>query len=157
VNHFAFLDTEWPELLVEAKKAEMLAHSDPRTSCFYARRTLELAINWLYRGDPSLKLPYADSLSSLIHAPEFRKLVDQALLTKAKLIKDLGNRAVHSMKRIDTQDAVTAVRELFHFNLLARPHLCPPGAAGVRPRIPARSFAQNHRHSDADARSAPGP
>src|SRR5208337_3046145 len=111
MSHFAFLDTEWPDLIAEAKKAEALAYTDPRTSCFYARRTLELAVTWLYRSDPSLKLPYDDSLSSLIHAPEFRQLVDQALLTKAKLIKDLGNRAVHSARRIEAQDAVTADRE----------------------------------------------
>src|SRR5271166_1592671 len=115
MSHFAFLDPEWPDLIAEAKKAEASAYPDPRTSCFYARRTLELAVTWLYRSDPSLKLPYDDSLSSLIHAPEFRQLVDQALLTKAKLIKDLGNRAVHSARRIEAQDAVTAVRELFHF------------------------------------------
>ena len=115
MEQFAFLDAEWPNLFAEAKKAEVLAYTDPRTSCFYARRTLELAVTWLYRSDPALKLPYNDSLSSLIHPPEFRKLLDHTLLTKVKLIKDLGNRAVHSTKRIEVQDAVTAVRELFHF------------------------------------------
>src|SRR5271155_5310770 len=115
VTHFAFLDSEWPDIAPEAQKAEQSAYADPRTSCFYARRTLELAVTWLYRSDQSLKLPYDDSLSALIHTPEFRTLVGQPLLTKAKLIKDLGNRAVHSQKRIVEQDAVTAVRELFHF------------------------------------------
>ena len=153
MTHFAFLDAEWPDLTAEAKKAEALAHTDPRTSCFYARRTLELAVAWLYRSDPSLRLPYDDSLSSLIHAPEFRKVADQALLTKTKLIKDLGNRAAHSAKRIDTQDAVTAVRELFHFTywlartygrrgrpppgLVFRPDLLPKTTA-----IPAQTLAQ---------------
>ena len=151
--HFGFLDSEWPDLAVEAEKAETLAHIDPRTSCFYARRTLEHAVTWLYRSDSSLKLPYDDSLSSLIHAPEFRKLVDQALLTKAKLIKDLGNRAVHSTKRIDVQDAVTAIRELFHFTYwLARTYARGgrPAAglvfrADLLPRttdIPAQTLAQ---------------
>jgi type I restriction enzyme R subunit len=115
MSHFAFLDAEWPDLVPEARKAELLAQTDPRTSCFYARRVLELAVSWLYRSDRSLKTPYDDSLSALIHTPEFRTLVGQPLLTKAKLIKELGNRAVHSQKRIMVQDAVTAVRELFHF------------------------------------------
>jgi type I restriction enzyme, R subunit len=114
-SHFTFLDGEWPDLRAEARKAEELAHPDPRTSCFYARRTLELAVKWLYRSDPALKLPYDETLSALIHAPEFRRNAGQALFTKAKLVKDLGNRAVHSNKRVDPQDAVTAVRELFHF------------------------------------------
>jgi type I restriction enzyme, R subunit len=153
MSHFAFLDAEWPDLIAEAKKAEALAYPDPRTSCFYARRTLELAVTWLYRSDSSLKLPYDDSLSSLIHAPEFRKLVDQALLTKAKLIKDLGNRAVHSAKRIEAQDAVTAVRELFHFTYwLARTYgrrsRPPPGLvfrSDLLPKttaLPAQTLAQ---------------
>jgi type I restriction enzyme, R subunit len=115
MSHFAFLNAEWPDLVPDARKAETLAHTDPRTSCFYARRVLELAVAWLYRSDRSLKTPYEASLSALIHTPEFRNLVGQPLLTKAKLIKELGNRAVHSQKRIVAQDAVTAVRELFHF------------------------------------------
>lgn len=115
-SHFAFLAAEWPELSAEAQKAEGAAVSDPRTACFYARRVLELAVGWLYRSDRALKKPYDDSLSALFHTPEFRNLVGQALLTKAKLIKDLGNRAVHSRKRIAEQDAINAVRELFHFS-----------------------------------------
>jgi type I restriction enzyme, R subunit len=131
-THFAFLDAEWPDLVAEARKAEQLANPDPRTSCFYARRALELAVDWLYRSDRTLEAPYDTSLSALIHAPEFRTLVGQPLLTKAKLIKELGNRAVHSQKRIVAQDSITAVRELFHFTYwlartYARKHRPPPG------------------------------
>src|SRR5262245_32260465 len=90
MSHFIFLDAEWPDLVPEAQKAETLAHTDPRTSCFYARRVLELAVTWLYRSDRSLKMPYDGSLSALIHTPEFRTLVGQPLLTKAKLSKSLG-------------------------------------------------------------------
>lgn len=115
MTHFAFLDAEWPEIAFDAKKAEAAVYQDPRTACFYARRTLELSVAWLYRSDRSLKLPYDDSLSSLLHAPEFRTLIGQPLHTKAKLIRELGNRAVHSTRRIEANDAVTAVRELFHF------------------------------------------
>jgi type I restriction enzyme, R subunit len=153
VSHFAFLTAEWPDLVAEAGKAEQLAHTDPRTSCFYARRALELAVEWLYRSDRSLKNPYDNSLSALIHTPEFRTLVGQALLTKAKLIKDLGNRAVHSQKRVVPQDAINAVRELFHFtfwlartyarkgrpssDLVFRPDLLPKSSAA-----PTQTVAQ---------------
>jgi type I restriction enzyme R subunit len=47
-------------------------HSDPRTACFYARRALELAVAWIYRHDSSLRLPYQDNLSALIHEPTFK-------------------------------------------------------------------------------------
>jgi type I restriction enzyme, R subunit len=135
-SHFSFLAAEWPDLFAEAQKAEGAAIGDPRTSCFYARRVLELAVGWLYQSDRTLKQPYEDSLSALLHTPEFRNLVGQPLLTKAKLIKDLGNRAVHSQKRVVAQDAITAIRELFHFTYwLARTY-----ARGAKPD-PVLSFS----------------
>ena len=43
-SNFTFLQPDWPDLLAEARRAEAAAHADPRTACFYARRTLELAV-----------------------------------------------------------------------------------------------------------------
>ncbi|WP_413904894.1 DUF4145 domain-containing protein, partial [Candidatus Skiveiella danica] len=82
---------------------------------FYARRTLELAVDWLYKHDRALRLPYQDQLSALIHEPTFRQVVGDALFTKARLIKDLGNLAVHSTRKVAPVDALAATRELFHF------------------------------------------
>ncbi|MDD2658114.1 MAG: DEAD/DEAH box helicase family protein [Methylococcales bacterium] len=113
-HHFQFLETEWPMLFEAAIKAESMANSDARTSCFYARRTLEMAVAWLYKYDPALRLPYQDHLNALIHEPSFRQVVGEALFTKARLIKDLGNLAVHSARKIAAADALTATRELFH-------------------------------------------
>ena len=115
-SNFHFLATEWPEVLEPAAKAEGLAYSDPRAACFYTRRALELAIAWLYKHDAALRLPYQDSLNALIHEPTFRNSVGSAVFTKAKVIKDLGNFAVHSHKAVRQYDALCAVRELFHFS-----------------------------------------
>jgi type I restriction enzyme R subunit len=115
MSNFAFLHLpEWAFLFESASKAEELANTDARASCFYARRTLELAVAWLYKHDRSLRLPYQDNLSALIHEPTFRQTVGDALFTKARLIKDLGNMAVHSSKKIVTLDAINTTRELFH-------------------------------------------
>ncbi len=114
MSNFAFLQSEWSILYGAAIKAEELANTEARTSCFYARRTLELAVGWLYKHDKSLRLPYQDHLSALIHEPSFKATVGDAVFTKAKLIKDLGNLAVHSTRPILRTDAVTATRELFH-------------------------------------------
>jgi type I restriction enzyme R subunit len=92
-----------------------MVNTDPRAAIFYTRRTLELAVAWLYKYDKSLRLPYQDHLSALIHEPTFRDTVGEALFTKAKLIKDLGNLAVHSTRKVSTADALTATKELFHF------------------------------------------
>lgn len=113
-SHFDFLRTEWPDLFGDAAKAETLVHADARASCFYARRTLELAVRWLYRNDATLKLPYQENLSALIHAPGFKTLAGAAVFAKARLITELGNQAVHSHKPVRTYDALTAARELFH-------------------------------------------
>lgn len=115
MSNFSFLRPEWGFLHEAAHRAELAVHSDPRTACFYARRSLELAVAWLYAHDKAFKPPYQDSLSALIFEPSFRQQVGSALFTKAKLIKDLGNMAVHSQKKVLESDAIAATRELFHF------------------------------------------
>ena len=114
MSNFHFLAAEWPEVLEPATKAEGLAYSDPRAACFYIRRALELAVAWLYKHDAALRLPYQDSLNALIHEPSFRQSVGSAVFTKAKLIKDLGNYAVHSHKPVRQYDALCSVKEFFH-------------------------------------------
>jgi len=114
MSNFGFLQSEWPQLFAEGQKAEALVVPDPRTACFYARRTLELAVAWLYKSDSALKLPYQDNLSALIHEPSFKAAVGQKIFIKAKLIKDLGNLAAHSHRPLQQLDSMTAVRELFH-------------------------------------------
>ncbi|WP_375771667.1 DUF4145 domain-containing protein [Archangium gephyra] len=58
----AFLQSEWTAFFEAAAKAESLVHPDARAACFHARRGLELAMQWLYKHDPELKLPYQDNL-----------------------------------------------------------------------------------------------
>ena len=96
MSQFAFLQHEWPVVFDAASKAEAAVHTDPRTACFYARRTLELAVRWTYKHDVDLRLPYQDNLSALIHEPNFRQAAGEAVFSKARVIKTLGNRAVHS-------------------------------------------------------------
>ena len=115
MSHFQFLSTEWKDLYEAATKAESTAIPDPRTSCFYARRALELAVAWAYKFDRALKLPYQDNISALIHEPTFKQMAGEAVFSKAKVIVTLGNRAVHSHRDIPQTDAVQAVKELFHF------------------------------------------
>ena len=132
--HFAFLGSEWPDVCEAASKAESAACHDPRSACFYARRALELAVHWLYKSDSTLKLPYQDNLSALIHEPTFRNALGPAVFAKMKVIKNLGNLAVHSHKKILESDALVAVRELFHFgywlaHTYAKGAKPPPGLA----------------------------
>ncbi len=115
MSNFTFLQTEFPAQYDAAVKAEAAAHSDSRTACFYARRALELAMSLLFMHDPALKLPYQDNLSALVHEPTFKQAAGDAVFNKARVIVTLGNRAVHSHRPIPDNDALVAVRELFHF------------------------------------------
>ncbi len=114
MSQFAFLEREWSAVFDAAARAEAAVDADPRTACFYARRALELAVSWAYKHDAALKLPYQDNLSALIHEPSFKQTAGEAVFSKARVINTLGNRAVHSHRAIPTEDALAAVRELFH-------------------------------------------
>jgi type I restriction enzyme R subunit len=129
MTNFLFLKPEWPAIYEAAEKASEGVNNDPRIACFYARRALELAVAWMYKYDYSLRLPYQDNLSALVHEPTFRNTVGPAIFAKIRLIKDLGNLAVHSSKTITAADALTATQELFHFGYwLARTY-----ARGAKP------------------------
>ena len=124
MNLFSFLRAEWPAVHEAACKAEAAVHPDPRASCFYARRALELPVSWLYKHDSGLRLPYQDHLSALIHEPTFRQTVGDAVFNKARVIKDLGNLAVHSQRPVRQFDALTANGTVPSV-LLAGAHLRP--------------------------------
>lgn len=113
-NPFAFLKAEWPEIYEAATRAGMAAYPDPRAACFYARRTLELALAWAYKSDAALRLPYQDALGALVHEPTFKAVAGDAVFSKARVIMQLGNQAVHSHRPVRETDSVAAVRELFH-------------------------------------------
>ena len=97
--HFAFLQAEWPGVYEAAAKAEASARTDPRTSCFYARRTLELVVHWVYKHDTAVELPYQDNLSSLIHDPTFQQAAGEKVFQKAKFIVRYGNHGFPASRR----------------------------------------------------------
>lgn len=116
MSQFAFLQSEFAEVFGLARKAETLALSDPRGSCFHARLALESAVKWMYEHDRSLHSPYDATLSALIHEGTFRSLVGNALVTKARIIKDLGNVAVHETRPVPEKSATDSLKQLFDFS-----------------------------------------
>jgi type I restriction enzyme R subunit len=71
-------------------------------------------VAWAYKHDVALHLPYQDNLSALLHEPSFRTVAGEAVFSKARVITQLGNQAVHSHRPVLQFDALTAVKELFH-------------------------------------------
>jgi type I restriction enzyme R subunit len=153
VSQFGFLQCEWSAVFESATKAEAAVHSDPRAACFYSRRALELAVTWAYKHDPALKLPYQDNISALIHEPSFKQTAGEVVFSKARVIITLGNRAVHSHRAIPTEDALVALRELFHvsywlartYGRVARPSpglTFNPAALPKGPAVPRQTAEQ---------------
>mgnify|MGYP003351888654 CR=1 FL=1 len=107
-SQYALIASQWPDLHAEAVRVEQCALSDPRTACFYARRTIELLVEWVYDNDSQLQRPpgYA-SLADLIFARCFIDLAGEQM-RRFRLLKDLGNKAVHRREPIRPGDAVTA-------------------------------------------------
>jgi type I restriction enzyme R subunit len=112
-SQYALIADQWPELHAEAVRVEQCALSDPRTACFYARRTVELLVEWVFDNDGQLQRPAAaQSLADLMYARVFCDLVGEQM-RRFRLLKDLGNKAVHRTDPIRPGDAVLAARELF--------------------------------------------
>jgi len=145
-SQYALIASQWPELHEEAQKVEQFALSDPRTACFYARRTIELLVEWVYDNDGQLERPYGNgTLADLIYAPEFRELAGDEI-RRFRLLKDLGNKAVHRIDPIRPGDAVLAAGELFQVLrwLVLTYGLDPGRVRGQRfdpERLPSRAAA----------------
>lgn len=139
MSQFAFLAAEFPEVHALASRAEGMARTDARGACFYARLSLETLVGWLYRHERGLRSPYENSLSARIHEATFQALVGPAIVAKARLVKDLGNRAAHEGGRaVPASDGIAAVRELFHLAYwLARTY-----AKGAKPPASATFSAE---------------
>ncbi|MBN2384605.1 DEAD/DEAH box helicase family protein [bacterium] len=114
MTNFAFLPSDFSAIAESALKAEGYIMSDPRTACFQARFTLEVMVHWLYRHDPSLRMPYDQNLGALLHEPSFQNLLPEAVFQKARVIQKMGNQAVHYARAISQHDALQVVKELHH-------------------------------------------
>jgi type I restriction enzyme R subunit len=153
MSNFTFLKNDWPELYETAREAEQNVNSAPRTSCFYARRSLERAVKWLYANDSYLKQPYADNLAALIHEPTFRENLEPCLFPKILTIQKIGNLAVHSDKPINSSDSLHTLKELFHVLYWLARSYSPSAATIGKPlfditRIPQKDSAVADRNTE---------
>ncbi|WP_346938673.1 DEAD/DEAH box helicase family protein [uncultured Clostridium sp.] len=94
---------------VEAEKSLLVS---PATCAILSRRAVELAVKWVYSFDNELTVPYQDNISSLIHEPTFRQIIDPSLFSLIKYIIRLGNTAVHTNANITRDEAVLSLRNL---------------------------------------------
>lgn len=133
MSNFAFVKDEWPELYQECVRAEGYLVSDPRSACFYARRVVELLVDFIYQVE-RLRMPYRDDLAAKIAEPEFRNRITAGIGQKLTLIRKNGNHAVHHARPVPPQTAAHILTELHHimiwaaYRYSARPNEVPQRA-----------------------------
>ena len=117
MTNFDFLTKE-PEFAVFAEPAvtaERIYAIDPAACAFNCRRSMELAVKWMYSVDRELEPPYQDNLVSLMSDGAFRDIVGPDLWRRMDYIRKLGNAAAHSGKKITPEQAALCLENLFVF------------------------------------------
>ncbi|EJF09056.1 DEAD/DEAH box helicase family protein [Pontibacter sp. BAB1700] len=161
-SNFTFLEASWPDLYQVAAEAESHIHSAPRYAALGCRIALENAVRWLFDNDSSLRLPYQDNLSSLLHEPTFKQQLPYTLFGGIKFIWKLGNAAAHQKRAITPGEAFDSLRNLYGFlvylataysaerpaipafdeNLLQRTHAKPDATLAEAKKLEAQYLAQ---------------
>lgn len=115
-SNFIFLEHEWSEIFKEAREVEQHVFVAPRTSVFYARRTMEMIVKWMFEYDPDLHQPYNNHLAALIHEPSFKQTLPHGLFHGVNYIRKIGNLAVHDRKNISQPEAIQTLRNLYNLS-----------------------------------------
>ena len=115
-NFTRFLsDPQFTPFAEVAVTAERVYAIDPATCAFNCRRCLEFAVKWMYSVDGGLVMPYDDRLVSLMDAEDFRDIVGEDLWRRLKYIRQTGNAAAHTGKKITPEQAELCLENLYYF------------------------------------------
>ena len=117
MTNFDFLtkDTQFDTFSSVAIAAEKTLHIDLSTCIINCRRAMEMAVKWMYSVDDDLELPYDDRLVCLMNNEDFREIVGIDIWRRMKLIRELGNEASHTGKKITREQAELCLENLFVF------------------------------------------
>lgn len=99
---------------IEAEKGLIVTAT---TCAIMSRKALELGVKWVFGVDGELTIPYQQTLATLIYDRNFRNIIDPGLFQKIVYIQKLGNKAVHSNKKISKEESVLALKNLHDFVL----------------------------------------
>ena len=98
-----------------AVAAERIYTIDPAACVLNCRRCMEFAVKWMYSVDGGLVMPYDDRLASLMDTEDFRAIVDRDLWQRLKYIRQTGNAAAHTGKKITKEQAMLCLENLWYF------------------------------------------
>lgn len=118
MTNFDFLlkDEQFNSFSKVAISAEEMLNIDLESSIINCRRAMEFGIKWMYSVDKSLKMPYQDTLVSLMKNEDFKEVLnDKDLHKRLNFIRKCGNRAAHSHKRVTYDEGKLCIKNLFYF------------------------------------------
>ena len=117
MTNFDFLtkDSQFDTFSSVAIAAEKTLHIDLSTCIINCRRAMEMAVKWMYSVDSDLELPYDDRLICLMNNEDFREIVGIDIWRRMKLIRELGNNATHTGKKVTLEEAELCLENLFVF------------------------------------------
>jgi len=117
-SNFKFIiDEKLEEIKERCFDAEKGMIVGPHNCAILARKSLETAIKWIYGVDKDLKIPYQQTLASLMYDKKFKNMLGKNLFNKIIYIQKLGNSAVHTNTKITRQEALLALKNLHDFIL----------------------------------------
>ncbi len=117
MTNFDFLtkDKQFDTFSSIAIAAEKTLHIDLSTCIINCRRAMEMAVKWMYSVDGDLDMPYDDRLVCLMNNEDFREIVGIDIWRRMKLIRELGNNATHTGKKVTLEQAELCLENLFVF------------------------------------------
>ena len=117
MTNFDFLlsDPQFTPFGEVAVAAEKIYAIDPAACVLNCRRCMEFAVKWMYSVDGGLVMPYDDRLASLMDTEDFRAIVDRNLWQRMKYIRQTGNAAAHTGKKITKEQARLCLENLWYF------------------------------------------
>ena len=117
MTNFDFLlsDTQFTTFGEVAIAAEKIYTIDPAACALNCRRCVEFAVKWMYSVDGGLVMPYDDRLASLMDTEDFRAIVNRDLWQRLKYIRQTGNAAAHTGKKIAPEQARLCLENLWYF------------------------------------------
>lgn len=101
---------DFAEICIEAEKGLMVS---PSSCAMLTRRALEQAVHYMYKNDIDLQMPYRDNLSALVNEYTFKQIVPNDVYEGIKYIVKLGNYATHTNAKVNREEAVLALNNLY--------------------------------------------
>lgn len=111
MGNFDFVAQAWPQLGEPAVRAEGYLRADPRTAATYARRAGELLTSWIFAVE-DLPRPDDESFSNLTRQREFRDCVGESVAGSLRIVRLVGNDAVHREEEVALDRARGALEQL---------------------------------------------